>query len=200
VSKGHFSDHIDRLRARQSDLPPEDADRYKAALATCNVREVMGKGGMLANRIGDERKQRFVEAFIEGDHLSMYPYEQDQVDENEWPEGGRKKPTIQATLVAEIRRAYQQCGYTKGPDPVAVATDLLASEHGSDLREISTMATAEITPALLLAHLEALGFGLPPRVAASVARRATIILLNRRMFAAPPSQRRARRPPEEKVG
>lgn len=175
------------MRERQSDLPPAEADRYKLALRSCALNE----HSMLANRIGDAEKQRFVDRFMRDDRLSGYPLRQDdQLDENEWPgeDESRHRRTMQATLASEIRRAFSRAGFS-GADPVAVATDLLASEHGDDLREIISTPLPTVSVPLVLAHLETLGFGLPPQVAVSVARRAMMVLLNRHHFADAPDAR-----------
>lgn len=178
---------LKRMRERQSDMPPAEADRYKLALRSCALNEQ----SMLANRIGDAEKQRFVDRFMRDDRLSGYPlHEDDQLDENEWPgeDGRRHRRTMQATLASEIRRAFGRAGFT-GADPVAVATDLLASEHGNDLREIISTPLPAVSVPLVLAHIETLGFGLPPPVAVSIARRAMMVLMNRHHFADAPDAR-----------
>lgn len=179
-----FAAQLHGLRQQTRALPPEQLDRYRRSLRSCDLRQAMGSGQLLCNRIGDDKKQRFVEAFVSANAIDGYPaVAEDLIDENDWPGEGdiRAFPSLRDSLRAEVARAFARCDY-HGYDPGAVATDLLCSEHGTDLREIQSFPLEELSAGLLLAHLEALGFGLPERVSASIARRALILLHNRKRW------------------
>ena len=55
---------------------------------------------------------------------------------------------------------------------------LLSSERGDQLGDIASLELHDVSTELILAHLEALGVGLPKPIAIAIARRTAILLLN----------------------
>ncbi len=92
----------------------------------------------------------------------------------------RGRVALNFALREAVTRAYVHCDWTGGPTPTAVATDLLASSSSNRLLRIGALPFELISVELVLAHLQTLGFNFPPRLAATIARRATILLLNAR--------------------
>ncbi|MBW2672254.1 MAG: hypothetical protein JRD89_02410 [Deltaproteobacteria bacterium] len=172
--------------------PSTDADRAAAervsrAWQSAADRSVIGRGRRIVNRLADRKKDRFIESFLREDDLSGYPANaEDCDDENAYPsepsdESGaptRRADTLGASLAGEIARAYRLTAHD-GPDPVVLAGSLLRSEHSVERLDLSETPPRRISVAFVLAHLEALGYDLPARVSATVARRATVVLLDR---------------------
>jgi len=172
--------------------PSTDADRAAAervarAWQSASDRSVIGRGRRIVNRLADRRKDRFIESFVREDDLSGYPVvAKDCDDENAYPSEPddpagaptRRAATVAATLAGEIQRAYRLTAHN-GPDPVVLAGCLLRSEHSVERLDLSETPLHRLSVAFVLAHLEALGYDLPARVSATVARRATVVLLER---------------------
>ena len=89
---------------------------------------------------------------------------------------------LREQLLVEVRRAFELCDGPTSIDPGAIACELLRSEHGAELSTLRDLPLDQLSVALVLAHLEALAFGLSSRLSVSIARRCFILLLNRRHF------------------
>lgn len=125
-----------------------------------------------------------VASFIHEDKLSSYPTSDDDLhDENLWrDELGMPAATgmIKNDLVEEIGRTCERC---KLPPPYRVdqfADLLLKRWDETYLCTLQHLPPWAVEVDRVLAHLESLGLDLPPRMAASIARRTTILLLNTR--------------------
>ena len=177
---------FDRNRPTTDD-EQRDAARVARAWTTVADRSVLGRGRRLVNRLGDRRKDAFVERFVAVGTADDYPAPPDDLaDENAFPfepaasdnaAPARRAGTLGATLAAEIERAYALTDCA-GPDAVVLAGSLLRSEHSVERLDLSETAPSSLSVPFVLAHLEALGYGLEPRLSASIARRATLVLLD----------------------
>jgi len=153
----------------------EDVERYRRAETFCSNPR---RPKRLTNRMLDFPKQKFIDQFIAEDRLYAYPVvEEDLQDENEFqlPEG---RPVLRLVLAEQVCRAFELTHLKKAPDPEQVASDLLCSDCSYLLSDLEHLPVNEVTVELVLAHLESLGFDLPPRTSASVARRCVVVLLN----------------------
>lgn len=180
------------LRRFTESKPITEQDRAAAARVlrawqTASDRTVLGRGRRLVNRLHDRRKDEYVARFQAAGELERYPcVDSDCRDENAFPcepdagadaPASRRRSNLCATLAAEIERAYRLTARS-GPDAVVLAGSLLRSEHGTERLDVSETEPAALSVAFVLAHLEALGFGLAARLSGSIARRATIVLLD----------------------
>jgi len=163
----------------------KDNERHKRAWESSVHLKAISRGRRLVNRFYDPKKEHFVAQFLSEHRLGDYPCDEvDVTDENLFPEEAadgsepavRMRDGLCLTLAAEIERAYRLSDF-RGPAAVVLAGSLLRSEHGSELLELSCTDHSLLSVGFVLAHLEALGYDLIPRVAASIARRAMIVLL-----------------------
>lgn len=160
----------------------DDLDRTRASL---DMHTMTGRGKRVVNRttIFEMRKHKFIEEFVASKRVDDYPcLDEDLADENRHLLADYQGQTLRTLLVTEVRRCFERYAGPSGIDPAGVAHELLRSEHGGELHVVRDLPIHVLEIDLLLAHVEALGFDLSPRLAVSIARRAFLLLLNRRHF------------------
>lgn len=161
-----------------------DLRQIEQAREDKEMTEDYSSGQRITNRPDDPRKQAFIDRFLAEDRIDAYPFlEQDIRHENRcvlYKDESGGSLVFREVFEAEVQVAYDHCGWDGGPNPSAVVTDLLASSSSNRLLRIGALPFELISVELVLAHLQTLGFNFPPRLAATIARRATILLLNAR--------------------
>lgn len=174
------SEEESALTLAQLDAAQVLDDARRRAIAAMEVSRLMAEG-RLTNRIGDKRKEQFVAAFLSSCRIDEYPEPglEESADENR-PFDYRGW-LLQRALAVEFGRLFDRRNFV-GPDTGCLATDLLRSDRGDQLGDVAGLPLPDVSTELVLAHLEALGVGLPKDIAVAVARRAVIILLNRRLL------------------
>ena len=125
-----------------------------------------------------ERKQKFVQEFIEAKMLETFPFDHDDVVADTIsvvPIG-----TIEHQACYQIRDVFKRFNVSdaSAPPSMAVVLDLLDSFDEHRVSMLRNLPLADINVDRVLAHLLSLGFELSPRVSASIARRMTELLLN----------------------
>ncbi len=135
----------------------------------------------LRNHLGRVPKEEFVREFMDEGRIADYPVMAAEIaDANEVDYQGHYLGQPLVTIVeCEVRRAYDRHPFS-AQSARSVACDILNSSGGSFL--FSLRASPALSTELVLAHLETLGFQLPPPVAFSVAVRVTLALLNRALL------------------
>lgn len=172
--------------------------KHELASAVHDEGEIIASGRRPVNRPRDEKKQAFIDAFVNEKCIDRYHvWVEDIADENDclWephdptitdPEKDDRLPPVKSlrdTLVDEIVRAYARAG---DPPPVMAsvwATKLLASDIGGKLGVLGELQAKDVEVELVLAHLESFAYDIPQRMAMGIARRTAILLLNKFKFA-----------------
>lgn len=141
-------------------------------------------GLRLMNRPRDNAKERFIESFIASKSIDRFPFiEADAVEDSKvlWADE-EALPSMRDVLAKEIEASFVQAGAEAPATSKVIATKILSSDTDANLGIVADLPQPDVSVDLVLAHVVALGYRWPPRIALSVARRATIVLLNRSKF------------------
>ncbi len=158
----------------------EDAIRRERQLADDARALAPARRARLRDRLSMRPTEQFVRDFLAASRVGAYPVVADEVaDANEVDYAAHYPGESLVTVVErEVRRCYERHQFP-GQSARSVACDILNSSCGSFLFSLRGYPETSLSTELVLAHLETLGFGLPPAVAFSVAVRVTLALLNR---------------------
>lgn len=154
---------------------------------------ITGNQKSIVNRISSEEKQRHVEAFCDGARIAEYPkIDSDVAEENalRWLIWNEKEEqdhigmkSIEDALAEEIERAHLMVDDQPPPASARLmSSNLLASDLAGKIGTLGDIQSRDVSLDLVLAHLEALGYELAPRLSISIARRALLLLINRGKF------------------
>lgn len=148
--------------------------------------DVVLSGMRLMNRPRDNAKERFINDFRKRRMIEKFPVVEDDLvqesyvgwfdNESNW------SASMKDVLAGEIERAFVAAGSEPLASSAIVATKILSSDTGCNVGILADVPLTSLEVDLVLAHIVSLGYRWPPRVAISVARRATIIILNRKHF------------------
>lgn len=187
------------LKLGQRPRPPEQQavidGQYVAGVKEMNDRKLVAQGHRVVNRIDKADLERFVRAFVADNLADDYPYHpEDEALDNELPDEiwtlrqGQPVPAQQvAALAVVVRGAYARFELAAPPDEVMLASLLLLSDLGGKQCFLCDIPLSKLSVALVLGHLEALGYAFLPRVSISIARLATLVVCNRGRFQEPPT-------------
>jgi hypothetical protein len=158
----------------------EDAVKRERQLADDARALVPARRTRLRDRLSIRPKEQFVREFVADSRVAGYPVVEEEVaDANEVDYKAHYPGESLVTVVErEVRRCYERHEFP-GQSARSVACDILNSSSGSFLFSLRGSPEPSLSTELVLAHLETLGFELPPPVAFSVAVRVTLALLNR---------------------
>jgi len=146
--------------------------------------EIVLSGMRLMNRPRDNAKTRFIDTFFDSNAASRFPVVEDDIKEENLVEWAfvEPLPSMRDVMASEVEAAFRTAGVQVPATSKVMATKILSSDTDSKLGILADVPLAKLEVNLVLAHIAALGYRWPPRVAVAVARRATIVILNRSKF------------------
>lgn len=175
--------HLDvrpRLRAAKALTKDQIDDIEREAAITRQLRadsEVVAEGKRLCNRDDRQDKENFVRTFLAERRVDRY----DSQDEFDLEVPATR--TVADALSELIVIVFRQLGAKPPASARILATRLLFSDGNGRLNDLDDVPPQKVSIDLVLAHVEAMGYGLPQRISMGVAKVATLVLLNRARFA-----------------
>jgi hypothetical protein len=175
--------HLDvrpRLRAAKVLTKDQIDDIEREAAISRQLRTdgaVVAEGRRLCNRDDRQDKENFVRTFLAERRVDAY-YSQDEFN-MELPATRTAAEALSELIVI----VFQQLGVKPPASARVLATRLLFSDGNGRLNDLEDEPLQRLSVDLVLAHVEAMGYGLPQRISMGVAKVATLVLLNRGRFA-----------------
>lgn len=172
-----------------TDAEAREIERANAIKAEVEAdAEIVNSGRRLVNRPFDARKDKFVERFRSEKGIEKFPLVADDLVAEREVEWTLFDPVVAKGLMyvsgLELRAAFEQAGEEPPLTSESIAQKILMSDVSRKLGTILQLPLNKVEVDLVLAHVLALGYRWPPRVAVSVARRLTVVIFNRHKFSA----------------
>ena len=157
-------------------LSPEEMEAARRAVRQKNASEQERREHIReSTRPLASKARATIEEFVRMGQIERYPLDEaDLADEASVPSGVR---TPRLWLESEIVRAYARVG-AHATEPSTLAQWLLTSHDDTHKVDLEHLPKHAATPARVLAHLVSLGLDLIPRLAVTIARRASLLLMN----------------------
>ena len=146
---------------------------------------LVSSGARLMNRPRDNSKDRFIVDFVKQQMIDKFPLIASDLAEEvevEWSLNPAASLTMMQVAIAEVEASFTTAGAQPPVSSFIIALKILTSDHGPRRVTLADVALSELDVSLVLAHIVALGYRWPPRIAIALARRLTVVILNRQKF------------------
>lgn len=144
---------------------------------------LVSSGARLMNRPRDNSKDRFIVDFVKQQMIDKFPLiASDLAEEVKWSLNPAASLTMMQVATAEVEASFATAGAQPPVSSFIIALKILTSDHGPRRVTLADVALSELDVSLVLAHIVALGYRWPPRIAIALARRLAVVILNRQKF------------------